>query len=563
MRSHRTLSCVLLSGIVAAVLVCAAGVTDAEEAADATQKSEGGPSVGIDPSQARVAGTTASDGAPPLTIRTSRQEWEFGFHGYLRAPFRTSFDRYDKAEGGKEWRFEMPPKLVDGTYTDWKFTNALAGPWAEMIFSYGNAIAVGNVSIATYNITDGGWRNLQSQLGIDQAFVTLNFPRAFGKRGGLKWNVGVFGNRYGAAGRYDAGRYDTYVIGRTHIAGETLLANIDLTDRLTLVLEHGIGGKADVLRGNPKADFDPDNDSNSFLWMPYAGQEGQLPAVVNHAHGGLLFQNHRLFKELMLNGHFMHGFTTTEHEQEELRDMDGKVMVGGAEIKANGAVFGDAYLGFSVAKTDGLAVMPDVIEMLHSQGGWSMLKNFYGDQILIGDRQDEPNPGKGTIETFAWQYTFSLSRLVWFLREKEFWGQGPDVQLATFGMLNLVDPDNAIEPYLKKFARTKLKWGAEAMYTPLQYLGIALRFDRVIPDLDYDTNDPAYHDDTYKSSYAPFALLSPRLIIKTAFVTHEEVSLQYTRYFWKGNRDEIKAESPFDGDPADRNALMISVNMWW
>jgi len=229
-------------------------------------------SIGINPGQAKNAGASSADGAPPMTIRTSTQNWEFGFHGYLRAPLRMSFDKQPVytypllqegdsgyIEGARipnlsatpkksdDWRFNMAPSIVDGVYTDWKYTNSMGGPWAEMMFSYGNSIAVGSVGIGSYNITDSGWRNLQSQLGINQAFVTLNFPRAFNARGGLVWNVGIFDNRYGSAGRYDAGRYDTYIVGRTHIAGETLTAKIDLTDKLVLVLEHGFGAKSDVL----------------------------------------------------------------------------------------------------------------------------------------------------------------------------------------------------------------------------------------------------------------------------------------------------------------------------
>ena len=209
-----------------------------------------------------------------------------------------------------DWRFNMAPAIVDGTYTDWKYTNAMGGPWAEMVFSYGNSIAVGSVSVATYNITDSGWRNLQSQLGIDQAWITLNFPRAFGHVGGLVCSAGIFANRYGNAGRYDAGRYDTYLFGRTHTAGETLTARFDLTDRLDLVLEHGFGAKTDVLNGNPKENFDASGEwGTTYAWIPYAGSEGQLPAMVNHAHAGLIFHTHKLFRELMINAHYMHAFT--------------------------------------------------------------------------------------------------------------------------------------------------------------------------------------------------------------------------------------------------------------
>ena len=102
-------------------------------------------SIGTNPGQAKVAGASSSDGSPPLTIRTSTQDWEFGFHGYLRAPLRLSFDTHEKStypldEDGipitsgttpdvtDEWHVNASPAIVDGTYTDWKFTNSLHFP---------------------------------------------------------------------------------------------------------------------------------------------------------------------------------------------------------------------------------------------------------------------------------------------------------------------------------------------------------------------------------------------------------------------------------------------------
>ena len=224
-----------------------------------------------------------------------------------------------------------------------------------------------------------------AQLGINQAWVTLNWPRAFGAMGGLKWNVGIFDNRYGSAGRWDAGRYDTYIVGRTHTGGETLTANFDLTDNLTLYVEHGFGAKTDVLRGNPKGELEGNTrvpGDNSYAWAPYQGQYGTIPAMVNHAHIGFL-HTYKLWQELWVNFHFMHAFsnsanTSDNNAQDTPPDQDGKFLVLGAEAKFNGALFGDFYLGYSNIRTDGLAKMPDAIELLHSQGGWNFVKNFTG-----------------------------------------------------------------------------------------------------------------------------------------------------------------------------------------
>ena len=609
MKSHQISKRAVVRLAAAAVLLVLPFTAVAEdEAASASSNI----SIGINPGQAKAAGISSADGAPPLTIRTSTQNWQFGFHGYLRAPLTMSFDKqtvntYPLLKPGEDgyvagadvpnlnatpkksedWQFNMAPNIVDGVYTDWKYTSSMGGPWAEMVFSYGNSIAVGNVSVATYNITDSGWRKLQSQLGINQAFVTLNFPRAFKSRGGLTWNVGIFDNRYGSAGRYDAGRYDTYIVGRTHTAGETLTAKVDLTDKLVLVLEHGFGAKSDVLGSNPQSLIKNGltwEEAAALSWVPYPGTDGQWPAMVNHAHVGLVLHSFKLWKELQINGHFMHAFTNSADPSNTLgewpyKETDGKMMIGGAEIKFNGAAFGDLYLGFSTMSTDGLNKMPDAIELLHSQGGWSMLKNFYGEQLLVDptptadndstSRANKPNPGTGKINTLAWQYQLSLARLLWFLQDKEFWGQGPDFTLTTWGMVNFVNPDDKLEPYLQRWAKRKVKYGFEAMYTPLQYFGFGLRMDRVVPDTEYDVADKEINQGTM-SSYAPFTVISPKLQFRTAFVTHEEVNIQFSHYFWEKTgltdaeyRREARGENPYEGQPADRNALMISVNMWW
>ena len=550
--------------------------------------------IGVDPSQVSVAGSNANE-PPPMTIRRT-DEWQFSYHGYFRAPMRISFDhdkvtQFELDNDGRavfdnngnvvtkevdDWQFNTVPKVVDNNYINWKNTGTLPGSWGEMTFSYGNYFAVGNVSLASYTIADAAWRMHQSQLGINQAYVNLNFPRAFGARGGLYLNVGFFDNRYGGAGRYDAGKYDTYIFGRTHQVGETLTAKLDLTNHLVLILEHGFGGKTDVLPGNPKQRYDPNNEGNTFAWVPYSGIWGQAPAMIHHAHAGVLLHTFPMFRELFFNFHFMHAFTNAEDLDDTDKAAsetpyhleDGKKLVIGGEIKANGGIFGDAYLGFSTTKTDGLIRLPDILESLHSIEGWNMLKNYYGDMTLKDDstrpesRNADPNPGTGVINTLAWQYMFSLSRVLYYLQGKDFWGQGPDLQITTWGMFNTINPDKALRPYLKRWAEKRLKFGGEVMYIPLRYLGAGFRVDRVIPDLDYDIKEGDRNGGSVQS-FAPFTVLGPKILIRTAFLTHEEVNLAYVRYIWEGDRNEVRSEGPYERQNADRNAFQLSVNIWW
>jgi hypothetical protein len=195
------------------------------------------PSLGLSPRDTLVSGGTVE----PEPIGA---EWTFRFHGFMRAPMRVGIDsRDDPGPGMAKTQFHAPPVVPDTNYTRWAYTNNLPGPWAELIFQYGNDRATMTTALASYSLTSGGWRELQAQLGIDRAFLTLNSPDALGDWGALAWNVGVFSNRYGTAGKYDAGAYETYVMARTRSAGETLTTEIDVGDSARVLIEHGIGAK--------------------------------------------------------------------------------------------------------------------------------------------------------------------------------------------------------------------------------------------------------------------------------------------------------------------------------
>ncbi len=72
------------------------------------------------------------------------------------------------------------PRVRGASAIDWQYTNTITGPWSQLNFSYGNSRAMMAVVVDGYSQTSGGYRNLQAQQGIDQAFITLNFPEAPG-----------------------------------------------------------------------------------------------------------------------------------------------------------------------------------------------------------------------------------------------------------------------------------------------------------------------------------------------------------------------------------------------
>ncbi len=104
----------------------------------------------------------------------------------------------------------------------------------------------------------------------------------------------------------------------------------------------------------------------------------------------------------------------------------------------------------------------------------------------------------------------------------------------------------------------KLKFGLDAVYTPLYWLGFNARFDVVQPDID-----AAYANTTGVSggSEKSFEVLTARLLFRTQFITHETVQLQYAHY-WLGKG----AYPPYPYEwvaKADANMVGLFASMWW
>ena len=119
-------------------------------------------------------------------------------------------------------------------------------------------------------------------------------------------------------------------------------------------------------------------------------------------------------------------------------------------------------------------------------------------------------------------------------------------------MYNYVDlPDGQNDTYDQ---RKKLKFGLEATYLALDWFGVGGRFDAVQPNLDRSSDN--------------FSVFSPRLIFRTAFVTHEQILVQYSRY-WYGDT-AASGMFPYNTQAgagqlqgADKNAFQVAAIIWF
>ncbi|MDX2023295.1 MAG: hypothetical protein SF187_23880 [Deltaproteobacteria bacterium] len=451
-------------------------------------------------------------------------EWKWDFKGFFRAPMRVGIGSQDGST-----QFHSPPMVPDANYTNWAYTNQIPGPWVEMMFQYGNSRAKMTTALASYNITSGGYRELQAQLGIDRAFLTLNFPEALGDIGTLSWNVGVFSDRYGAAGRYDAGMYETYLFGRTRMAGETLRANIYAGDNLTVTVEHGIGAKTDQQKWTMRS-VQPAAMGGYQAYEPYPGPVQQGSTLLHHAHVGV-----GLGDMLTFGAHYIN--TWTKDVRATAGNPDGKIQVVGADVKLIGGYLGNGYIGFSNINSTNSVAVSDSVEVLHSQGGWQLANNYFGGN------------GTGKMNTILFQYQFSLAAFL--LRPQQWWGDGSDLVATVFGMYNSITTDSVPQ---NGGGKSRFKTGADVIYSPLPFIGFGGRFDLVQPDLD--------------NSAKSFAVISPRVVLKTNYVTHEQVIIQYSAYSYNS---EVQLPFPFDqygpypamAGQRDKGVLTISASMWW
>ncbi|MES1172324.1 MAG: hypothetical protein ABUL77_03720, partial [Bacteroidota bacterium] len=593
---------------------------------------------GLSPNMPQITGGTniTSKQVEELNASTGggADEWKFQFHGYFRAPLRASWGPptpmqqpsiYDPAPPNSRGPYgpgEAPPpgtqlhglpRVPGYNYTGWEFTNTIGGPWSQLNFSYGNSRVMGTVIVDAYNQTDAGYRNLQAQQGIDQVFLTVNVPEAFGDRGGLVWNIGSFANRYGVAGKYDAGMYETYLFGRTHVAGSTWtanLSNLDAAGDWSLIIEGGVGQKLEVVpflnnqnyqvfMNNPIGE----NKGSPYLsdrspdYLPWAGSVPIGSTYLYHAHLVAKFRS-----LLTFGGHYLFTWTPDDNwspmnsmQTDRSNGMaqgitprsrgpiQGSMAVMGGEVKLSGGAFGDGYLGYSRIDARNINALADSLELVHSYGGPQFKQNFFGRSYnghtgIYSGPQNET----GIVQNISFQYAFSFGRFARY--PEEFWGDGTDLVLTAFGLLSIVDSkappiavqlspnvDSLVGQDLTKtwdMSTKKLKFGFDAIYTPLSWVGFGARFDMVQPDLDAAySRTPRPSNNPRTSAFNPggsdlnFSVLTGRLVFKTEFLTHETITLLYSHYFLG---DAAYPAFPYEWvAKSDANAVSLAATLWW
>jgi hypothetical protein len=498
-------SCFLRAAAIALLISTPAWADDPDDSDD-DDRGE----LGVDPTRPRGGAMLH-----PTDDGEDTDGYAFHFHGFLRVPMNLGVGSGAGLPDGVRHgvKLHSPPQIPDGDYTDWRFTNVAGGPWTELWLQYGNGTVTANVVIASYDITDASYRNLLAQLGIAQSFLSFHLPHLLGDKGGIEWNVGAFSNRYGTAARYDAGKYDTYLFGATHVAGETVSAYYELSPGLTLAVDHGIGAKLEATPLVPGLEAP---------YLPYPGDVQQGTTLLHHAHVGLAIGAH-----LMVAAHYLTEWTQDEQLTTE---QDGRITNMGADVKVVGHPLGDGYLGWSHLSSDNPLRVAGAFEVLHSFEGWNLRDNYFGPDAT----------GTGTIDSVLAQYTFSLARYLW--APQEFDEEHPDLLFSAFGLYSHV----ASADPLFTAPTGKLKLGGEVTYSPKPWLSADLRYDLVQPNMA--DRDYSFH------------VISPSIVLHTKFGSNEEVTIGVSHYL---NGSKVTPAYPQEMAAPDRDVFRLQAIMWW
>ena len=252
-------------------------------------------------------------------------------------------------------------------------------------------------------------------------------------------------------GKYDGGMYETYIIGRTHVTGETLtanLTNLDNAGNWSISLEHGFGAKYDIVpvpnnqcyqivtnkpAGTTSQPYLADRDAE---YLPYAGPVPQGSTFLHHAHVGREVPEARGRSAPTTStpgrptttGHPMQfgaGEPATAARRGRAARSRAAWRSSAPTCASTAASYGDGYIGYSHIDARNINALADSLEVVHSRSGYNFKQNFFG---LTYDPHtgvyNGPQNETGTVDNIGFQYSFSFGALARY--PEDWWGDGPD-----------------------------------------------------------------------------------------------------------------------------------------
>jgi len=287
--------------------------------------------------------------------------------------------------------------------------------------------------------------------------------------------------------------------------------------------------------------FSPGEGPNTWDHEPSPSDPS---AFVNHLHVGFSLSGEVPFQGGL---HYLTNWAQDERDQyddpktrgrDESRRADPRMDVFGADFRMINNHLGNGAIAVSYADAFNASMLSGL--------------NYFGADSgeLLTQRMLGGN-GTGKILTVGAEYNFSWGKFLWY--PEAFWGDGPDLINSVF--VNVAKVESEAEAYDGRFIH---KFGTEATYRMLPWFAVSARYDRVSPN----SKDPL----------EAFHVISPKLIFRSNWNSHEQVVLSYTRWLL-GEHTHGEAPNeyrqPIDGQNAgashmlDDQMFALNFGMWW
>jgi hypothetical protein len=463
-------------------------------------------------------GLTIAPGAPG-----ANDDWVFNVWGFISAALRVSQGARDVAYQGQSIAtLHTAPRVVD-SYGSFMGTNSPQGSWVDLTFEYGNSVVTSHVKITTWK-PDGAtdWTAVGSQNFVDEAYLTYKFSPAHKLQ--VQWTAGAFRDIYGGLAQYSVGNYNAQIVGMPFGVGEKLAAQYALDDTTSLFLEDGFMGRL----GKAPAGVVPTADNG--------GANPALPSSwVHHIHAGVSRKGDVPF---VVGLHFITNWAQDERDQiddprtygiDEAQRPDPTMNVVGFDVRVMDSWLGNFALSGSYADAK-YATLLTGLNFFGAYTGEQITKRFLG----------AADGGTGTMEVGGLEYTLGWAR---FLRPKTYQAEAPNLITSVFvdaAHINSMDPTTD--------GKFMSKFGAQVTYRFFPWLALSARADHVAPNS--------------KDVHETFNVINPAIIFKSNWLTHEQVTLAYTQWFYGA---DTHADFPdlYTRGQLDDRMYSLTFGMWF
>ncbi len=486
-------------------------------------------SLGLSPHAPQLMPSMPGALNPPFGAVVRGDEARFQFHGYLQPTLRAGFGTAkDGPDDPEQMTVHADPVVPGGAYGWFDRTNTVPTPWVQLNFMYGNDVVKGTFILGAWSVTEadeaaGNFMG-HAQMLFAQAYLSYT-PEVEPIR--LKIDVGAFPDRYGFMAKWHQGAYGSSLIADIYGLGATGTVVLPFVGDFDVIVEGGFKGELD------KAPLGIPQDGSTDYARAYEGS-----SFAGHAHLGVFFAEH--FTPTL---HFIYNWSQDDRgdpaddpstpTNETQQHRDGSLTVLGGDMRIDGKWFGYLYLGGSHVTGKNVGSLTDLVRILNTGSGNDFNERYWGFS----------SDGNGTLTLAGMQYTLSLGTLL--RHPMEYWGEGPDLSVSLFGVFGRSSSKSA-----EIGDANMVKYGGEVAYSFARHLAASVRFDHVMPDLDHLGRG--------------FAVISPKLILRSDWVTRESITLQYAQYLL-GDDVEVHGDNRMmvASKQPDRHMLSVYGTIWW